>query len=285
MPLRRGNRRGALLQEISEGPEGLPAPPPQGSWTRAEQQPILKKKLTTYPRLTRSLTSAVSICVHKLQHQNHVGNLFNTQLPAPPPKGSDSRMQSWIFSTDFRGLGHRSTTAFVLSLPNLEATENLQVCSWLPNTWGCSPGASGAASCELCHPNGPAARRRPQGRPRTGLQGARGPGRTRPSLPRSTGTREAPGPPDVTRPLAARPPQDRPVSPRPLSSHNGSSRPGNSRPGGGEPRPQRRLPPPARTLSRDTSMVEAAGGARGRHAVPGATSASRAPPPFPRWQR
>lgn len=65
-----------------------------------------------------------------------------------------------------------------------------------------------------------------------------------------------------------------PLAPDPLLSHKGSSRQRHSRPRGGDP-------PPVRTFSRDASMAEPDGGP----AVPGATSASRAGPPFPRWQR
>lgn len=56
-------------------------------------------------------------------------------------------------------------------------------------------------------------------------------GRARPSLSRSTGTGETPGP--VTQPGPSRPGPLRrnPLTPGPLPSHNGSSRQGNSRPG------------------------------------------------------
>lgn len=180
----------------------------------------------------------------------------------------------------------------------METKKNLQVCSWLRNNCGFFPGASGVANGELpVLRKGQPSSGRPLTEPRQGPRSAPrsqfwAPGPSRPprnpAQPlRPTGTRETPGP--VTRPGPSRPPGEassggarQPASPCP--GHNGSLRLANSRLGGGSPGPQRRphRPLPVRTFSRDASMAEAAGGGP---MLPGATSSSRAPPLFPRWQR
>lgn len=258
-----------------------------------------KTKLTIYRKPTLSLNAEVLTCVHKLLHQNHVGNLLNTQIPVPPPpKGSASKGENLDFNQGPQVISRHA-----------EAGKPLLYCffflPWKPQkTYRIAASSQTTGSpfqallglqvvSSVIQKGKPNSKQAPRWA-RIGLQGARGP-RQNPAQsllvhwdPRDSRPRT------VTRPQSRAPGWTpagpgllrwSPLTPCPLPSHNGSSRQGNSRRGGGDPGPRRRLQPQVRTFSRDASMVEAAGGARRRLAVPGATSASRAPQPFPRWQR
>lgn len=149
----RGNQREETLPPVSFRPtKGSPLAKERGSQKVVEQQQA-QNEMHNLQKGAPPLSGpqGVLISLRKLLHQNHVGNLQNPKIPVPSPWGLDPRAENLLFFPKglrwFLGTLKMKNHCFYISLPNVETTDNLQVCGWLPNNWGFILSASGVPSC------------------------------------------------------------------------------------------------------------------------------------------